>query len=81
VSTADRIRAIVIEETHWDGPPDALSDGYLLVEQQLLDSLALMRLITRLEDSFGIEVPDDDVLPSNFASIGQIAAYVDRRTA
>jgi acyl carrier protein len=43
------------------------------------DSIALMEFILRLEDEFGISIPDEDLDPEIFRSINTIVPYVLRR--
>jgi len=43
------------------------------------DSIALMEFVLRLEDEFGISIPDEDLDPDVFSSISTIVAYVHRR--
>jgi acyl carrier protein len=50
-----------------------------LIENGVLDSLSLLRLINFLEDQFGVLVGDDEVLPQNFQSITQTAAFVRQK--
>ncbi|MDQ4032311.1 MAG: acyl carrier protein [Actinomycetota bacterium] len=47
-----------------------------LVESGLLDSLALVMLITALEDAFGCELPLDDFEIERFRSIERIAEFL-----
>ncbi len=73
---SDRIRGILIEELQWDGSPEELADDVPLIEDHILDSLGLLRLVTRLESEFGITIRDEDAVIANFGSIARIAAYV-----
>ncbi len=50
-----------------------------LIGDGILDSLALLKLLQFLEERFGIEVEDGDVVPANFETIEQIAAFVERK--
>lgn len=43
------------------------------------DSIALMEFILRLEDEFGISIPDEDLDPEIFHSINTIVTYMLRR--
>jgi len=43
----------------------------------ILDSLAMVSLIAKIEDDFGVRVPDDAVTPDNFQSVATIAQMVD----
>lgn len=44
-----------------------------------LDSFELIELITRLEQEYGVKIPDVDVDPANFQSIGAIERYIKTR--
>ncbi len=41
-----------------------------------LDSMAVVSLITTIEDQFGLVVDDDDIDGSTFASVGSLADFV-----
>lgn len=47
-----------------------------LIEADLIDSLALVSLITEIEAVFGIELPLEDFDVDEFRSARQIAEYV-----
>ena len=40
-----------------------------LISSGVIDSLALLRLITFIEEKFGVTVGDEDVVPDNFETI------------
>ena len=46
-----------------------------------LDSMAVVTLITTLEERFGISVDDDDIDGSTFASVGALADFVSARAS
>jgi acyl carrier protein len=50
-----------------------------LIAGGLLDSLAVVELTGFVEHAFGIKVEDEDVVPANFETIQQIAAFVTRK--
>ena len=41
-----------------------------------LDSMAVVALITTLEERLGVELPDDEINASAFASVGALADFV-----
>jgi acyl carrier protein len=45
-----------------------------------LDSFALPDLVAALEQEFEIRIPDADLRPAVFGSIGSITEYIGRRT-
>lgn len=49
-----------------------------LIDDQLLDSFALITLIGELEDAFGIRITTVDMIPENMNSVDAMAAMVER---
>jgi acyl carrier protein len=50
-----------------------------LLDNGVLDSLNLLRMVVFLEERFGIAVGDAELLPQNFSSVDAICAYVRAR--
>jgi len=46
-----------------------------------LDSMAVVSLITALEDQFGMVVDDDDIDGSTFATVGSLSDFVSGKLA
>lgn len=46
-----------------------------------LDSMAVVSLITRLEEHFGLTVDDDDMDGSTFATVGSLVDFVTEKLA
>ena len=46
-----------------------------------LDSMAVVTLITTLEERFGILVDDDEISGDTFASVGSLSAFVAGKLA
>ena len=46
-----------------------------------LDSMAVVTLITTLEEQFGIVVDDDDIDGVTFANVGALVAFVSTKQA
>ncbi len=50
-----------------------------LLEQRIIDSLGLLKLVTFLEKSHGIQVNDEDIVPENFQSLNSMAKFVEQK--
>lgn len=72
MDSADKIRSYLATKFG----PTASVDGSLL-DSGLLDSLGIFELVSYLQDTFGIEVADEDIVPDNFETLAQVSAYVD----
>jgi acyl carrier protein len=46
-----------------------------------LDSMAVVNLITALEEQFGIVVDDDEISASTFETVGTLSAFVEQKLA
>lgn len=51
------------------------------MEAHILDSTGFIELITFVEETFGLKVGDEEMLPENFDSLRNIAGYVERKRA
>ena len=51
--------------------------GEELMSSGIIDSLAIFRLVSFLEDTFGIRIADDEIVNENFVSIDAIENLVN----
>jgi len=70
-----RVRQFIIRQFRV-GDPARLADDTPLVDEEIVDSVAMLALIVFLESEFGIEVDDLEIVPENLGSISRIAAFV-----
>jgi acyl carrier protein len=79
VSTEQTVRDLIADNVRWGGNKKELTSDFPLIDNHVIDSLGMITLVSALEDEFGIDVDDEDLVPDNFATIGQIAAFVDSK--
>lgn len=53
--------------------------GLLLLEEEMLDSMSILFLVSEIEDKYAIQVPMEDVVEDNFKNIESIVNYVDKK--
>jgi acyl carrier protein len=53
-----------------------VDDDASLMGEGIIDSTGVLELVLFVEESFGLAVADEEVLPENFDSISRLAAYV-----
>lgn len=56
-------------------------DSILLGNLPELDSMAVVNVITALEEHFGITVDDDEISASTFETLGSLARFVEQKSA
>jgi acyl carrier protein len=79
VTTQDTLRTFIIEELQCDLPPGQLTDEYPLIDEQVIDSMGIYEIVTFIENEYGVEVLDDELLPEHFETINAIANLIDSR--
>ncbi len=75
----DTLRDFIMNELHWNGERELLTPDYPLIENQVLDSLGLFTLVTFVEEQFGIEVGDEELVPENFGTLAALAGLIERK--
>jgi acyl carrier protein len=78
---ADResvIRTFLADNFPLGGDVGTLGAETSLLEAGVIDSTGVLELIGFLEDTFGVAIPDDDLVPANFDTIGSIVRYLER---
>lgn len=58
---------------------DAVGNEQSLLLAGLLDSTLMLDLVSYLENSLGITIGEDDLIPENFESIAAIDRYLQTR--
>jgi acyl carrier protein len=58
---------------------DELQPDDSLLDKGLLDSVGVLKLVVFIEQNFDVAVEDDEVVPENFQTVREIAAYVRRK--
>jgi acyl carrier protein len=70
-----RIRAF-ISETFF---VDDFGDDDAFLRAGIIDSMGMLQLVTFLQDEFGIELAEEELVPENLDSVARAAAFVERK--
>ncbi|MER5562510.1 acyl carrier protein [Streptomyces sp. NPDC001571] len=83
MSNIDTIKNFVVNEFLPGTAADELSADHDLLNDGVIDSLGVLKLIAWVEDRFEIAIGDTDLNPDNFRSVAAIEAFIteSRRTA
>jgi len=57
---------------------DGVDPAANLLEEEIVDSVAMMDVIVWIEEHFDIAIDPDDLTPENFGSVNAMVAYLDR---
>ena len=76
--TAVLIRNFIVQRFPLASSKDLTSELSLL-ESGIVDSLGVLDLVGFIEEEFGIQAEDDDLVPENFDSIEALTRFVTER--
>ncbi len=77
----DRIRQHIVDNFLYSGDGSSLGNDQSLLESGIVDSTGVLELVFFVEETFGIKVKDEELVPRNFDSIAKLAAYVRAKLA
>jgi acyl carrier protein len=70
------LRTFILENYLFTQDETALADDDSFLDGGILDSMGILELIEFLEDSFGIKVEGDELIPDNLDSINNILQFM-----
>jgi acyl carrier protein len=76
----DKVREFIIDAAQRKGLTVA-NDDESMTENGVIDSLVIFRLVSFLEDNFGIRIADEEIVNENFRSVNAIESFVSERLA
>lgn len=79
VTIHDSVRTYIVNELRVRVSETELRDDFPLLDKEVLDSMGIFQVVAFLEDEYGIEVDDTDLVPENFETIDSIARLVETR--
>ncbi len=74
-----KLRAYIIDSFLMSEDDTVLEDGQSLLDTGVIDSTGVLELIQYLEETFGIAVDDDELIPENLDSVDNLVAFVGRK--
>jgi acyl carrier protein len=71
-----QIRRYVLENFLFSDDESQLHNEASFLEEGIVNSTGVLELVLFVEETFGVMVEDDELLPENFDSVNQLAIYV-----
>ena len=76
-----QVRQYIVDNFIMGSEGADFADADSLLELHIVDSTGFLELIVFIEEAFGIQVADEDMLPENLDGLDAIEAYVNRKKA
>jgi acyl carrier protein len=79
MDNSSKIRQFIVENFLF-GDGQVLKDDTSFMQEGIIDSTGILELVFFLEETFGISVEDDELVPENFDSLNRIVKYLESKT-
>ena len=80
MSIENEIKSYIVENFMFSDNGNELAEDASFLEEGIVDSTGVLELVMFVEETFNITVEDPEIVPENFDSVGQLAAYVRRKS-
>ena len=77
-SVEEMIRTHIAQNILFSGDGYPYSDDASFLDEGIIDSMNVLELVMFIEETFGVKVQDQDIVPDNFDSVSKLAAFVRR---
>ena len=80
MSVEQKIRDYILDNYLFTDDQSVLSNEDSFLDKGIIDSTGIMEVIFFLEEEFGVQVEDDEMVPENLDSVKNIVAYIEKKT-
>lgn len=77
----EEIRKFIADNFMIGQNPAGLDRETSFLDNGIIDSLGVLELVSFIEDRFGVEVKDDELIPENLDSINNLLTYITKKRA
>ena len=75
------LRSFIIETFLPSAGLESFVDDDSFMETGIIDSTGVLELLEFIEESFTIQVEDEEVIPSNLDSLNKLSVFIQRKKA
>jgi acyl carrier protein len=73
-----QIKAFIVNNFMF-GSDNGLKDDTSLLDEGIMDSNGALELVSFLEETFGITVEDEELIPENLDSVDNLVGYLKKK--
>lgn len=78
-SVGETLHRIIVDQFLYGDTSTPLGVDDSFLEKGLIDSTGVLLLVASLEEEFGIEVEDQEIVPDNFDSLAKLTRYIEQK--
>ena len=77
-SIEETVRTFVVEHFLF-GEGDTLKGDASFLEEGIIDSTGILELVMFLEETYGIKIEDNELVPENFDTLEKVTKYLEKK--
>ena len=75
----ENLEKVLLTEIAVDLGKKSLDPNEDLLEQGIIDSLGIMKLVLFMEETYSIAVVDEEIVPENFQTVNMMVKFVEQK--
>lgn len=79
MTAESKIREFILDSYLFSDNQDDLNNSDSFLDKGIIDSTGILEVILFLEEEFGIQVDDEEMVPENLDSVNNIVAFIGKK--
>ena len=75
-----QVKTFIVDNFLFGQGGDKITDDASLMDNGIVDSTGVLELVAFLEETWSIEVEDEELVPENLDTLGNITRFVQRKS-
>ena len=75
----EQLRSYILENSMFGSSPEELEDNESLLETGVLDSTGVLELVLHLEQTYGIAVDGNELVPENIDTVNRLQKFLEKK--
>ncbi len=75
----NKIRQFIFENFLFGESDEGLKDDDSFLDQGIIDSTGVLELVAYLEETFQLEIKDEELIPENFDSVNNLVNFINKK--
>ena len=73
------IRNFILDNFIFDQNEDELGNDASFLDEGIIDSTGILELVSFIEETYGIHVEDDELIPENLDSVNNVISFIEKK--
>ena len=73
------LRDYIVDNFLFGDTETKFADSDSFMEKGIIDSTAILEVITFIEENYSVKIEDDEILPENLDSLDNIASFIEKK--